>query len=169
MFPGSAQLQDEGDAAAWGRVQRQQQTAVGTALPSRRPPFLTPERVELRFNTLLDAFDTADRRQRGYLPYERVVEIYSLYFNASVGVLQDDELAAFADKFMSHSPSDGVLVVEYAKLAEELRRRDIDMMNKKDDHRPTTIRVTINGTAKAVAKPQAKKKPVMKARMKSWR
>ena len=65
---------------------------LGGVTPGRRAPFLTPERVQQRFDTLLDAFQTADRRQRGYLPYDRVVAIYSLYFNASVGKLDDNEL-----------------------------------------------------------------------------
>lgn len=103
---------------------------LGGVTPGRRAPFLTPERVQQRFDTLLDAFQTADRRQRGYLPYDRVVAIYSLYFNASVGKLDDNELAQFADKIMAHHPSDGGLVVDYLRLADDLRKRDMDMMNK---------------------------------------
>ena len=53
-----------------------------------RRPFLTPDRIHSRYSTLMDAFETADRRQRGYLPHNRVLDIYSLYFHASVGMLR---------------------------------------------------------------------------------
>ena len=102
---------------------------VGTS-PPRRAPFLTSERVQLRHTTLLDAFQTADRRQRGHLPYDRVLSLYGLYFHASIGALDDNEFADFAEQFMFHTPFDGTLVVEYHKLADALRKRDIDLMNK---------------------------------------
>ena len=102
---------------------------VGTS-PPRRTPFLTSERVQLRHTTLLDAFQTADRRQRGHLPYDRVLSLYGLYFHASIGSLDDNEFADFAEQFMFHTPFDGTLVVEYHKLADALRKRDIDLMNK---------------------------------------
>ena len=98
--------------------------------PPRRPPFLTLDRIQLRYTTILDAFHTADRRQRGHLPYDRILEIYGLYFNAAAGVLSEQELAEFAEKFMWHTPTDGTLVVDYVKLAEALRKRDLDLMNK---------------------------------------
>ena len=98
--------------------------------PSRRPPFLTPERVNLRSQTLLDAFHTADRRQRGYLPMVRVLEIYALYFNASVGMLGEPELTTFAEKYASHLPADGTLVVDYEELSRALHKRDMELMNK---------------------------------------
>ena len=62
---------------------------------SRRPPAassLSSERVEQRYNTLLDAFLTEDRRRRGYIPLDRAVEIYNLYFHSSVGGLTGREL-----------------------------------------------------------------------------
>ena len=95
-----------------------------------RQPVLTPERVQLRYSTLLEAFQTADRRGRGYLPYDRVLEIYGLYFNSSVAMLTEPELANCAEKFIFHTPNDGSLVVEYAKLAEELRKRDFELLSK---------------------------------------
>ena len=54
--------------------------------------FLTPDRVQHRYNTLIDAFNTADRRQRGFLAYDRVMEIYALFFHASVGELEEGEV-----------------------------------------------------------------------------
>lgn len=77
----------------------------------------------------MDAFHTADRRQRGHLPYDRVFEIYSLYFHASVGQLENEELVSLVEKCMHHS-SDGALVVDYARLAEALRKRDFEQMTK---------------------------------------
>ena len=55
--------------------------------PSRAAGFLTPERIEMRYNTLLDAFLTADRRRRGYLHFDRVIEIYALYFHSAAAQL----------------------------------------------------------------------------------
>lgn len=103
---------------------------LSAVVPSRRPPFLTPERVQHRHATLLDAFHTADRRLRGYLPFDRVVEIYSLFFHASVAQLKDDELITFVTGCANYNGPDGALVVDYGKLAESLRRRDLDLMSK---------------------------------------
>ena len=94
-----------------------------------RRAFLTPNRVAHRHSTLIDAFHTADRKQRGHLPYDRILEIYALYFHASVGQLQDEDLAAFVEKFARHS-GDGSLVVEYSHLADALKKRDLEMMAK---------------------------------------
>ena len=94
-----------------------------------RRAFLTPERVTHRYNTLIDAFNTADRKQRGHLPYDRILEIYALYFHNSVGQLQDEELTGFVEKFARHA-GDGTIVVEYPRLADALRKRDLEMMAK---------------------------------------
>lgn len=129
-FPRHTAFEESDFSPIPGAVPHRMPAAAGGALPSRRPPFLTPERVATRHATLIDAFETADRRQRGYLPYDKCLEIYGLYFNATVGTLNDNEFSGFAEQFMSHTPTDGTLVVDYVKLADALRKRDLDMMNK---------------------------------------
>jgi len=81
----------------------------------------------MRYTTLLDAFLTADRRRRGYLPFDRVLEIYSLYFHSAAGQLKDAELAACVEQHMTQAASDGSLVVDYMALASALRKRDQDI------------------------------------------
>lgn len=114
-----------------GSILREDPSATSPAKAGRRAAFLTPDRVQHRYQTLIDAFHTADRRQRGHLPYDRVLEIYSLFFHSSVGMLENDELQRFVEKCMRHSNADGALVVDYTKLADSLRKRDMEMMTKK--------------------------------------
>ena len=85
---------------------------------SRRPPAassLSSERVEQRYNTLLDAFLTEDRRRRGYIPLDRAVEIYNLYFHSSVGGLTGRELEKFVAEYSSMAQT-GATVVDYMEL-----------------------------------------------------
>ena len=112
-----------------------------------RRAFLTPERIATRHGTLIDAFNTADRKQRGHLPYNRVLEIYALYFHSSVGQLQDEELAAFVEKF-SHHAGDGSIVVAYPALADALKKRDVEMMAKAEAR---ALRATVGGGAGALS------------------
>ena len=90
--------------------------------PSRRL-FLTPERVDMRYNTLLDAFLTADRRRRGYLPFDRVLEIYVLYFHSAAAHLKDADLTEFIERYHTIS-AEGAAAVDYMQLAAALRKRD---------------------------------------------
>ena len=53
-------------------------TAAAAAAARRQPID-----ADSRYATLLDAFLTADRRRRGHLPYQRTLDIYTLYFHAS--------------------------------------------------------------------------------------
>ena len=95
---------------------------------SRRPPAassLSSERVEQRYNTLLDAFLTEDRRRRGYIPLDRAVEIYNLYFHSSVGGLTGRELEKFVAEYSSMAQT-GATVVDYMELARALKTRDQD-------------------------------------------
>lgn len=114
--------------------------------------------MQHRYSTLIDAFNTADRRQvsaaaigarsrihcahtisstsspfgflfdsrsraqRGYLPYDRVLEIYALFFHASVGEMSEDELGSRVEQFTHHGGPEGTLVVDYAKLVRERER-----------------------------------------------
>ena len=102
---------------------------MATRTPSRRN-FLTPERVEMRYNTILDAFLTADRRRRGHLPFDRVLEIYALYFHSAAAHLRDSELTSFVEQHMMSV--DGSLVVDYMQLALALRKRDSAMASDTD-------------------------------------
>ena len=84
--------------------------------PSRqpyRPPMLTPEAVQHRHTTLMDALTAADRRGRGHLPYDKVLEVYALFFHTAVGELRDHELASFVSNHAYHGSS-GDLVVDCA-------------------------------------------------------
>ena len=55
---------------------------------------MTHDRVQMRFETLMDAFLTADRRRRGVLAVDRVLELYSLYFHSASGELTGTELSS---------------------------------------------------------------------------
>jgi len=110
--------------------------------PSRRH-FLIPERVEMRYTTLLDAFLTADRRRRGYLHFDKVIDIYLLYFHSAAAQLKDAELTGFVEQHMVQAPSDGSLVVDYMALAGALRRRDERLMREHPE--PTGMREHAEG------------------------
>lgn len=97
---------------------------------SERRHFLTPERIEMRFTTLLDAFLTADRRRRGYLNIDQVIQVYSLYFNSAAAKLEDSELIAFVERHLLPPQSDGSRIVDYMALAEGLRQRDQAIMRE---------------------------------------
>lgn len=84
----------------------------------------------MRYTTVLDAFLTTDRRRRGHLPFDRVLEIYSLYFHSAAAQLKNEELAPFVEQFMVPSPTDGSPVVDYMALAEALRKRDLTIVRE---------------------------------------
>ena len=92
------------------------------------PPRFHPERVTHRYNTLIDAFNTADRKQR---VTSRMIESGDL--RAVLSQLgwsaAGEELTGFVEKFARHA-GDGTIVVEYPRLADALRKRDLEMMAK---------------------------------------
>ena len=94
-------------------------------------PQLTHERVQHRYETLLEAFLTADRRRRGTLPFDRVSEIYSLYFHSSSGQLGSGELPALLQDHTSPGGAvDGVVGVDYMAFAEAVRKRETQAVKR---------------------------------------
>lgn len=91
----------------------------------------SPALVQHRFDTLTEAFQTADRRQRGHLPYDKVLEIYTLFMHNAISELLEAELASFVERHAHHSTT-GDLVVDYKGLANALRRRDLDLLTKSE-------------------------------------
>ena len=82
---------------------------------------LDRERAQQRYETLLDAFLTADRRRRGTLPFDRVSEIYSLYFHSSAGQLRPEELPSLIQKHTTVG-ADGLANVDYMGFADSVRQ-----------------------------------------------
>jgi hypothetical protein len=56
---------------------------------------LTPELVEHRALTLMEALFSADKRQRGHVNYDKVLQVYSLFLHGATGTLHEEELGDF--------------------------------------------------------------------------
>ena len=102
--------------------------------------------VERRYATIVDALNTEDKRGRGYIGIDRCLELYLLYFNASVGELLDHELAAFVEPFTHDAPERTLpgapkfRVIDYMAFAAALAKRDQQLV----DEKITTMRLDAN-------------------------
>ena len=92
---------------------------------------LDNDNIQRRYETLLDALLSADRHRRGYLAFDRVSEIYSLYFHASAHQLAAHELPTFLRQFTSPmAPDEGVHFIDYMSFATAVRKRDQDALKR---------------------------------------
>ena len=53
----------------------------------------------MREATLMDAFRAEDRRQRGYIRFDRALCIYKLFFHSAIHELGEDELEPFMERY----------------------------------------------------------------------
>jgi len=89
---------------------------------------LTPELVEHRALTLMEALFSADKRQRGHVNYDKVLQVYSLFLHGATGTLHEEELGDFVAQYAFHAAGGAELVVDYERLVAALRIRDLDLM-----------------------------------------
>ena len=131
--------------------------ALDTRAPRRAAAGLSPDLVKHRFETLIDAFGAEDRRNRGYLKYDKVLEIYGLFLHSAIGELRDSELSDFVQKHAYYAGQQADLVVDYQKLTEALRKRDNEMMAKAEQR---SLRQTALGQQTGFGSPEKALSPL---------
>ena len=130
---------------------------MDTRAPRRAATGLSPDLVKHRFETLIDAFGAEDRRNRGYLKYDKVLEIYGLFLHSAIGELRDSELSDFVQKHAYYAGQQADLVVDYQKLTEALRKRDNEMMAKAEQR---SLRQTALGQQTGFGSPEKALSPL---------